>query len=219
MTKLDCSVICTTQVVRNVLRCAACRSVRALKVLAIAFTVLHFGVGFGQSVPAPWRRDDAVLISLCFDGLGKDAPTRLVASEVTDVGVSTATFELIGHTTTDRPTYQAALTHPMRFRAVVISLPGGSVARFDRPENLERSIEGWVYANPTLQCFANDRLALGSLFDRASGAASTCPDLGLNVSFRVDNAPGYSARRVLERQRGLSILNGLRGCRDLIYGR
>jgi hypothetical protein len=173
-----------------------------------------------QPVPAPWRRDDATLISVCFDGIGKDAPASLRGTEITDISASNVTLELIGHTTTGRPQYQAQLSHPLRFRSLFFDLPGGGLARFDRPEKLENSIEGWVYSSAPLQCVNADKFALGPrVLNGATFPEAACPDVGPTVSYRVDNGPGYNVRRVLERQRGLSVLNGLRGCRELVYGK
>ena len=178
------------------------------------------GSTLAQPIPAPWRRDDATLLSVCFDGLGKDAPTILRATEVTDVGFGTARFELIGHTTTDRPTYMASFVQPLRFRAVLIELPGGGMARFERPAKLENSIEGWAYSTVPVQCVSGDTFALAQA--TLAGAAVTtaqCPEVGAKISYRVDNGPGFFTRRVLERQRGVSTLNGLKGCQELIHTR
>lgn len=174
-----------------------------------------------QPVPAPWRRDDATLLSLCFDGLGKEAPEKITALEITDISVGTAAFELIGHTTTGRPKYEAKLAHPMRFRSILVDLPGGSTLRFDRPENLPDAIEGWVYSSSSTQCVDDaglDRFGVArAVLAGAVLPTSKCPEIGSNISYRVDNGPGYGSRRILERQRGLNVLNGLRGCREFVY--
>jgi hypothetical protein len=193
-------------------------TMRAKQALLCACAIAHLGSSLAQPIPAPWRRDDAILISVCFDGLGKDAPATLRALEVTDISVGTARFELIGHTTTDRPMYMASFAHPLRFRAVLVDLPGGGVAQFDRPAKLEVSIEGWVDSMAELQCVSGDTFsAAQATLTGAKVPTTACPDLGAKISYRVDNGPGFSSRRVLERQRGLTTLNGLRGCRELIY--
>jgi hypothetical protein len=186
--------------------------------LFFACAVAHVSSSLAQPVSTQWRRDDATLISVCFDAIGKDAPASLRGTEITDSSNSSTTFELIGHTTTDRPMYQAKLVHPSRFRTVLIELPGGGTARFDRPDKLESSIEGWVYSQSPMQCVAGDRTtAARSILSGIPISELSCPELGTNLSFRVDNGPGYTSRRILERQRGLNVLNGLKGCRDLIY--
>jgi hypothetical protein len=178
--------------------------------------LLHF---HAASQEAPWRRDDATLISLCFDGSGRDAPQQLRALELTDIGSSTTTFELVGFTTTDRPMYEAILSHPTRFRAVVVELPGSQLAALiTPPEKLASFIEGWKAVPIPTQCTAS-RLQPKMQFvpPITLQEPKECPAIGTNVSFRIDNGPGYSSRRVLERQRGLRVLNGLKGCNELIY--
>lgn len=138
--------------------------------------------------------------------------------EVTDISVGTVALELVGHTTSNRPMYEASLAHPLRFRSILFDLPGGGIVRFDRPEKLENSIEGWVYSLLPLQCVSGDRFALAtSILGGASVLPASCPDVGANISYRVDNGPGFTSRRIVERQRGLSVLNGLKGCREPVY--
>ena len=110
---------------------------RISHVIVGACAVTSVWSSLAQPVPVPWRRDDATLISVCFDNIGKEAPASLRAAEVTDISASSVTLELIGHTTTGRPAYQGQLAHPLRFRSLLFDLSGGGVGRFDRPEKLE----------------------------------------------------------------------------------
>ncbi len=193
-------------------------AVRSKRLTLFICAVAQIGASVAQPITAPWRSDDATLISLCFDGLGKESQVRLRGQNVSDGSANSVTFELVGHTTTGRPMYEALLAHPQRFRAVLFDLPGGGVARFDRPEKLENAIEASVYSVVPLQCVASEQFpAATSILSGASVPMATCPDLGVNVSYRVVNGPGYGSGRVLDRQRGFKLFNGLRGCREFIY--
>jgi hypothetical protein len=142
-----------------------------------------------QPVTAPWRRNDATLISVFFDSVGKEAPASLRAAEVTDNSASSVTLLLIGHTTTGRPTYQGELAHPLRI-GLPSDLPGGSVGRFDRPAKLENSIEGWVYSTSALQCVSGEKFPIAqSVVNGAAIPGANCPDVGAVVSYRIDNSP------------------------------
>lgn len=186
---------------------------------AIVFAFLGLFHSHVASEETPWRRDDATLIALCFDGANRDAPQELKALAFTDVWSSTATFELVGFTTTDRPMYEAQFAHPTRFRAVLVDLPGTQMAALiTPPEKLASFIEGWKSVPTPTQC-TSDRLQPKIRFTPAIAlqVPKDCPSIGTSVSFRIDNGPGYWSRRILEKQRGLSVLNGLKGCNELIY--
>jgi hypothetical protein len=117
--------------------------------------------------------------------------------------------------------YEAVLGHPTRFRTVLVDLPGGGTLRFDRPPNLQNSIEGWLYSLPPAQCVDTPGDRSGTARAILAGAAVVdvaCPAVAVNISFRVDNGSAYRYRRMTDRQRGpLTVFNGLRGCRELVH--
>lgn len=171
---------------------------------SIPFTALFLSfctLAFAE--PNPWRRNDVTLISLCFDSLDRTAPTRLTATEFTDIGSGSATFELVGFTMTDRPVYQISLSHPKHFRAVLVDLPGKQSAAFIAPpSNLSSLIEGWGYVPSPTECTENFRQpALQYKPEFSLKEKMECPVMGINVSFKVDNGPGYNAQRILQNQR------------------
>ncbi|WAC75087.1 hypothetical protein OU995_10465 [Roseateles sp. SL47] len=168
-----------------------------------------------------WRRTDTTLVQLCLDGLeGDQAPKSLSIQTVADgTTVSGSYLDLVGFTTTERPIYQGSIEHPSRNWSTFVQLPNTTVrARIDRPDKLEKYIDIWRDA-AVASCTADPQAAYKAL--RGSGQApelTACPDMGLHVSLKVTSSSEQALDRIRLREKGPSHFNGLRGCRDFIYG-
>lgn len=164
----------------------------------------------------PWRRSDRTFVQLCFDGLDASAPKRLRALAVSPGSMGSASLDLVGFTLTNRPIYQGAVDHPVRFRSLLFQLPGSSIwARIDAPSDLSKRIEVWRDIDIS-QCTADDAAGFKILHSEPVESAS-CPDLGMKASMKVAPNSEHSITQIHLRSDGPSSFNGLRGCREFVY--
>lgn len=170
-----------------------------------------------QQNPSAFRSSDATLVQLCFDGLDNTAPKTLRASEIGDISTSSKHFELVGFTTTHRPIYQAAFGHPTRVRAVLVDLPGTKANAILRmPSDLHTHIDVWKTV-PVESCTLDERAA----FAMAQGGKVNpveCPKLGLDASIKIAASAEHMLKMVNMISTGPTLFNGLRGCREPVYG-
>jgi hypothetical protein len=165
----------------------------------------------------PWRRSDSTLVQICFDGLDSTAPKRLKAASVTPTSISGAWLDLVGFTLSNRPIYQGSIEHPVRFRSLLVEMPGSTIlAKIDAPTDLPKHIDVWRDV-PISLCTMEERAD----FKVLSGTqlqAVPCPDLGVHASLKVAASSEHSLEIVHLKARGPSSFNGLRGCRESVYG-
>lgn len=166
----------------------------------------------------PWRVSDSTIVNICFDGLDRSAPDKLQAQDLTDISAGSSAPELVSFTTTDRPIYQVSSAHPVWFRGLILKLPGTDVYAVIRPpKDLKPALNGWVEGQVPTECTAS-RFAFHELLNN-KGLSQTmeCPDVGIRTSFTVRSRSEFSYSRIVARPRGVTLANGLRGCRDPIY--
>lgn len=165
----------------------------------------------------PWRNSDRILIQFCFDGLDDTAPKSLRAKSISTSSIGSASLELIGLTLTKRPIYQGVHEHPARFRSLLVGLPGSSVwAKIDAPADLQKHIDIWRDVRITY-CTADERADLKILRGADVGQVE-CPSLGVHLSMKVASGSEHAVEILHVKARGLSTFNGLRGCRESVYG-
>lgn len=167
----------------------------------------------------PWRNSDTTLIQLCFDGLDSSAPKHLSIRTIGKTSMAGGLgAELIGLTLTERPIYQGAIDHPLRFQSALIRLPDSDISlRIDKPDDLEKSIDVWR-STPIAMCTADPRADFKILND-SPVEATACPEnLGVQVSLKVTSYSEMALKLVHLKNRGPEIFNGLRGCREYVYG-
>jgi hypothetical protein len=172
-----------------------------------------------EQIPAPWRRSDTTLVQLCFDGLDNTAPKRLRVSTVSEGSMSGSGIDLIGFTLTGRPIYQGSIAHPLKYRSVLIQLPTSEVwLRIDKPNDLERNIDIWRDA-PVAMCTADSQASYKMLGAPPYPIESTpCPDFGVRASLKVASYHEQAFEHLHLKANGPKSFNGLRGCRDFVYG-
>jgi hypothetical protein len=191
---------------------------RVPSILLLCFALIH-GPTLAQDseTSPPWRRSDRTFLQLCFDGLDTSAPKRLRASTVSPGALESAGLDLVGFTLTNRPIYQAALNHPIRFRSLLVQLPDSPVwARIDAPSDLAQRIEAWRDVQVS-HCTMDNRADL-KVLGNVPLETVTCPDQGLKASMKVAPVSEHSITLIHLKANGPSSFNGLRGCRELVYG-
>ena len=126
-------------------------------------------------------------------------------------------MDLVGLTLTKRPVFQGAHEHPANFRAVLVELPGTSIwGKIDAPSELRKHIDVWREV-PIGYCTADDRADL-KILRGAQVTPVDCPNLGIQASMKVASGSEHSVEILHLRARGPSTFNGLRGCRESVYG-
>jgi len=189
-----------------------------LGLLLCAICSLALAQAWDAAPPAPWRRSDTTLIQLCFDGLDSTAPKRLSMRSISDNSIGGGLgAELVGLTLTGHPIYQGSVEHPTKFKSVLVRLPNSDAwLRIDRPADLEKNIDVWRDAAASI-CTAESQ-ADYKILNGVPVKALACPDLGVNASLKVTNYTEQALELVHLRANGPKIFNGLRGCREFVYG-
>ena len=126
-------------------------------------------------------------------------------------------LDLVGLTLTGRPIYQGLIEHPTKFKSTLILLPNSEIwMRIDRPTDLEKNIDVWRDAAVSM-CTVDAR-ADYKILNGAPLQAVACPDLGVHVSLKVASYAEQALELVYLKANGPKSFNGLRGCRDFVYG-
>lgn len=160
------------------------------------------------------------LIQLCFDGLDSSAPKRLPLRSISENSMGGGLgLDLVGLTLSGRPIYQGAIEHPTKYRSTLVRLPNSETwIRIDKPSDLEKNIDVWRDAAISM-CTA-DPQADYKILNGASASVqvASCPDLGVHVSLKVTNYTEQALELVHLKNNGPKSFNGLRGCREFVYG-
>jgi hypothetical protein len=166
---------------------------------------------------APWRRSDSTFVQLCFDGLDESAPKRISAATLAGGGLVSSGLDLMGFTLSGRPVYQAALSHPVRFRSLYFLFPSSEIwGRIDAPKDFEKRIDAWRDVD-VAGCTA-DAYAGFKVLNNVPVASAACPEMGLHAVMKVAAGAENSIELIRLRSSGPKVFNGLRGCREFVYG-
>lgn len=188
------------------------------QILSVVLAGYISNVAAQETTQPPWRANDATIIQICFDSMDRSAPDHLSAEEVTDSSLRSARPELVGFTLSDRPIYEVGLSHPIKFRSLLLQIPGTKIrAKIDAPTFLETTVNSWRYAPLPNICTDDERAGLKLVRDGQVSKTVPCPAVGLTVSFKVISSSEFSATRALNRPRGPVIYNGLKGCQEHVY--
>ena len=178
-----------------------------------------FAQTWDAAPPAPWRRSDTTLIQLCFDRLDSGAPKRLPLQSIGENSMSGGLgVDLVGLTLTERPIYQGAIEHPVKYRSALVRLPNSEVwLRVDRPTDLEKNIDIWRDV-PISMCTA-DPQANYKILSGASASIQTvaCPEVGVHVRLKVSSYTEQALQLVHLKSNGPVSYNNLRGCRESVH--
>lgn len=191
---------------------------REFRYARINFDATPMSVAQDADRTAPWRASDRILVRLCFDGMDDNSIRRLHGQLISSSSIGSSSLDLVGLTLTKRPVYQGVLEHPVRFRSLLVELPGTTVlAKIDAPSDLYKHIDIWR-DTPISLCTREE----GAKYKVLRGAPleqMSCPDLGIHVSMKVTTDSEHSLDMVNVKTHGLRTFNGLRGCREFVYGK
>jgi hypothetical protein len=190
--------------------------------LAVSLAVAGCAADLSAQDPGrtPWRTNDGTIVQVCIDAMDRSAPNQLIAEEISRATLGRVRLELVGYTLSDRPIYQGAVGHPLKFQTLLLQLPGTNVkARIDSPGPafLQSAIEAWRDAPSPTVCTGDERAGLNLVNGRPVSGTVVCPEIGMSLSFKVISRLEFSASSALQRARGPVVYNGLRGCRESVY--